>query len=157
MPATVRVPPRPSSAPVHFVYALQEGLDGPIKIGRGRGNPLRRLDSCQTGNPQTLVLRGWLPRLSASEAEHQERTAHRKFARQHVRGEWFSPSPEVLAWVRGLERAPRRKRRPRRPFLGVRGNRVRGRRGLTPRDLVLQEIAAATPSSVRRKRRFVHA
>ncbi|MDP9223823.1 MAG: hypothetical protein M3P18_08185, partial [Actinomycetota bacterium] len=43
-----------------YVYFIQSGLDGPVKIGRSI-KPKRRLPQLQTGNPDELILRHVIP------------------------------------------------------------------------------------------------
>lgn len=76
-----------------FVYFVQAGDSGPIKIGHTRDVD-RRIASMRTGNHEELRLRlvvagGWVT----------ERELHRRFADAHKRGEWFHPAPELLDFI----------------------------------------------------------
>ncbi len=62
---------------------------GNIKIGRSN-DPAGRQQTLQTGNPRQLVLAGVL----AFDIETQ---LHRHFKRFHLGGEWFEPSPQLVA------------------------------------------------------------
>ncbi len=83
-----RKPPRNS-----FVYFIQMGDDGPIKIGWALDVKKRLLD-LQCGSPFELRLL-----LSRPGCDVEEGLLHRRFARSRLRGEWFRPSPEVLAFI----------------------------------------------------------
>lgn len=76
-----------------YAYAIQAGEGGPVKIGVTR-DPVQRLKTLQTGNPETLRgLAAWrvLP--------GEERLIHDDFASVRIRGEWFHPTPELLEYV----------------------------------------------------------
>lgn len=83
-----------------FVYFVQHGSDGLIKIGRSE-DPATRLASMQTDSPVELRL------LVAIEvpARHFETQLHRHFAAHRVHGEWFVPAPELLALISELKAA----------------------------------------------------
>ena len=78
-----------------FVYFVQCGDDGPIKIGKSSGDMKRRLGELQVGNPVEL-------RLLVSIPGDVEQAMHMRFARQRIRGEWFRPDPVLLAFVAGV-------------------------------------------------------
>lgn len=75
------------------IYFIQDGEDGPIKIGSGR-NPWLRLEHLQIGNPRELHIR-------AVVRTHRgyERELHQRFAAHRIRGEWFEPVPDLLALI----------------------------------------------------------
>jgi hypothetical protein len=79
----------------HYIYFIQSGEGGPIKIGRTRYDPIRRLKGMQTGSHETLHLRRVIP----SPGEHGEKAIHALFATARIRGEWFWPTKEVLAFI----------------------------------------------------------
>lgn len=90
------LPPRPKwDGPMH-IYFLQKGEDGPIKIGRSR-NPERRCTNLQVYNPDPLHLIKAAPATAELEQE-----LHKKFCANHVRGEWFTPTPELLSYIAAL-------------------------------------------------------
>lgn len=79
------------------VYFIQSGDCGPIKIGIAE-DAKTRMRQMQTGCPDPLRLLGTLPGGAGREAAlHRHLSAHR------VRGEWFSPTAEVLAFVPGVD------------------------------------------------------
>jgi hypothetical protein len=79
------------------LYFIQEGQDGPIKIGFTDENINRRLTQLQTGNPKKLVCLG-----TRAGGEQDELNLHCLFAAHHIRGEWFSPAPELLDYIQSL-------------------------------------------------------
>lgn len=84
-----------------FVYFVQAGDDGPVKIGLAK-EPLRRVSSLQTGSPVPLRLRHVVP------GDHAlERALHRRFAEARVAGEWFGDdwTAIILTYGGGVERA----------------------------------------------------
>ena len=50
-------------------------------------NPERRIKQLQTGNVETLILYG---KLKSKNYKELEKTLHKKFAAQRIRGEWFN-------------------------------------------------------------------
>lgn len=80
-----------------FVYFIQQGDDGPVKIGTAV-DPLERLRQLQPGNPVPLTIRYVVP------GDHfVERALHRHFADFRLMGEWFDMAPAVLAWAAEME------------------------------------------------------
>lgn len=69
-----------------FVYFIQSGEHGPVKIGLAQ-DPLRRMAELQTGNPEDLFLRHVVPGKRADEGK-----LHHRFREARVRGEWFGLS-----------------------------------------------------------------
>lgn len=78
------------------VYFVRHGSDGPIKIGKTREDPGRRVGCLQTGNPVPLVLLAVVPGYSETEAQ-----LHERFAEHRIAGEWFRAAPELLAFIDG--------------------------------------------------------
>lgn len=77
---------------IQVIYFIQEGTDGPIKIGRTtQGHIHVRLSQLQCGNPSPLRLLGYLPGDLGL-----ERAMHSILARHRLQGEWFAAHPEVL-------------------------------------------------------------
>jgi hypothetical protein len=81
-----------------FVYFVQQGENGPVKIGRAV-DPERRVATLQTGNAIDLHLREVVPGDSTLES-----TMHQRFADARIRGEWFGADylPLILAYAEGI-------------------------------------------------------
>ena len=81
-----------------FIYFIQSGEDGPIKIGFS-GSPDRRVPQLQTGNPRELLLRHVIPGDTAI-----ERQLHSRFEPARIRGEWFGREylPVIVAFAGGI-------------------------------------------------------
>lgn len=74
-----------------FVYFIQSGFMGPIKIGVAV-NVKRRMESLQAGNPVELKLIAKIPCPSVANAYALENKLHKRFHKKHIRGEWFKPT-----------------------------------------------------------------
>lgn len=79
-----------------FLYVIRQGIDGPVKIGCA-ADPGTRLLSMQAGNPDNLTLAG-----VCRGNRGAERMLLAAFRPYRIRGEWFKPTPEVLAFVASL-------------------------------------------------------
>jgi hypothetical protein len=81
-----------------FVYFIQHGEAGPIKIGKAV-DPARCIGQLQTGNPEELVLRSVVPGDRAVEGG-----MHRRFEPARIRGEWFGAEylPMIRAYAAGI-------------------------------------------------------
>lgn len=77
------------------LYFIQEGDAGAVKIGWTNKPIAKRLSSLQTGNSTQLHLRGLIDGLDKS----AERRWHVRFRGDWLRGEWFKPSPRLLAAI----------------------------------------------------------
>lgn len=88
--------PAPYSDGIPKVYFVQEGSDGPIKIGYTLSTITKRLHQLQNGNPRMLYVRGVLAGGQDMEAE-----LHKAFSHLQIRGnkEWFQNDPELLEFV----------------------------------------------------------
>lgn len=82
-----------SLVPDTWLYFIQAGSTGPIKIGVAK-HPLERMKTLQTASPVELFFRA----LEWSSAG-VERDLHRIFAAHRVRGEWFAPHPDLFSFV----------------------------------------------------------
>jgi hypothetical protein len=82
--------------PGPVVYFIQAEGGGPIKIGVTTGSAETRLASLQTGSPVKLRIVTTTPGDPAL-----ERKLHHRFAAHRLHGEWFSPAPELLAFIAG--------------------------------------------------------
>lgn len=75
------------------LYFIQEGEDGPIKIGRGEAEG--RMKALQTGNPRELRVRAAVPNEGYTEIFW-----HAVFKDARIRGEWFRPTAELRAAIK---------------------------------------------------------
>lgn len=73
-----------------FIYFIQGESGGPIKIGYTT-DIKKRLNSLQTGYPDTLVLLSIIPGNIEDEAN-----LHSEFGEYRMRGEWFKPVEPLL-------------------------------------------------------------
>lgn len=86
-------PPAAATRQAQFVYFIQCGDAGPIKIGIAQ-NVERRLADLEIASPYPLRLLGVV-----SGGQEREGELHRRFASQILKGEWFSPSSELLGYI----------------------------------------------------------
>lgn len=77
-----------------YVYFAQAGADGPIKIGKAN-DVEGRLRTLQTSQAEPLTLLGTMPG-----GLRRERDIQTAFARYRLKGEWFSPASDLLAFIR---------------------------------------------------------
>lgn len=85
-----------------MIYFIQCGTAaGPIKIGYAKHNALGRLAALQIGHYEDLHLLGCIE--GDRKSEHP---LHDKFRAHHIRGEWFHPSAELLAFIASAEKIP---------------------------------------------------
>ena len=90
-------------AGVKRVYFIQQGEDGPIKIGF-TVDLRKRLVALRTSTPHPLRLL-----LEVPGGEDVERDWHKRFAHVRLNGEWFRPDDELLqaiAYVKGERETP---------------------------------------------------
>ena len=82
----------------NFVYFIQSGASGPVKIGLSKA-PARRVNKLQTGNPRELILRHVIPG-----DRNIEDQLHNRFRAARIRGEWFGRSylSVILTFAAGL-------------------------------------------------------
>jgi hypothetical protein len=69
-----------------MIYLIQQGEDGPVKIGYTGGDVRQRLANFQTGHSETLHLRA-----AVEGTLEDEKDLQRCMGEFHIRGEWFSP------------------------------------------------------------------
>jgi hypothetical protein len=80
-----------------LIYFIQQGRDGPIKIGFSQESPESRLASLQTGNPVKLRLLGYV------EGDvPEEKAYHTKFKKERLMGEWFKASERLVSEIKRL-------------------------------------------------------
>jgi len=79
-----------------MIYFVQEGKEGPIKIGYTQNSEHveARIQTMQVGNTNPLRLLGIL-----EGDTYKERWLHGIFANEWVSGEWFKPSDNLLAAI----------------------------------------------------------
>lgn len=77
-----------------FIYFIQHGAGGPVKIGRST-DPLGRLANLQTAAPEPLTLAGVLK----EDTGQSEQNIHRFFREDRLRGEWFRPTPRMAGYL----------------------------------------------------------
>lgn len=99
-----RLTPIPVTRRLRGVYFIQEGGSGPIKIGHAAGvdGVWTRFVSLQMGNPRPLRL---LHVIEGAEKAHEDEL-HARFARLHMRGEWFAPAPILVRHIKDLRGWP---------------------------------------------------
>ncbi len=78
-----------------MIYFIQNGIDGPIKIGTA-DDPVARLRDMQVSNPVKLRL---LATLEGSYKEEKE--IHLEFGILRMRGEWFLPDKRLMKFIPG--------------------------------------------------------
>lgn len=79
-----------------FIYFIQFGEAGPIKVGHSVYDVEQRLAAMQVGSPEVLRLRGVIENSTIK----AEKELHARFAGLRIRGEWFRPDPELLDYIR---------------------------------------------------------
>jgi hypothetical protein len=83
----------------HHVYFVQAGADGPIKIGFSRALSAR-IKKMRADCPYELTL---LAHIDGGQDVEQD--LHERFAHLRLRGEWFSPGPDLLEYIEALQQA----------------------------------------------------
>lgn len=89
-----------------MIYFVQAGDAGPIKIGY-TGSLKRRLPHLQNGAHEPLKVLG-----VRQGDQSDEKALHRRFDAHRLRGEWFRPDNEILAFLSepvGVKTNPGRK------------------------------------------------
>ncbi len=77
------------------VYFIQVGDDGPIKIGMTFRCIHKRIKALKTGTPGSLRLV-----LLLSGERDLERTMHNRFDQWRIEREWFSPSANLIEFIK---------------------------------------------------------
>jgi hypothetical protein len=76
------------------IYFVQCGAAGPIKIGYVRKDMRQRLSAMQNGNHEKLRV------LACTDGDvPYERALHKRFSASRIRGEWFTPTDELLTLI----------------------------------------------------------
>lgn len=81
----------------YFVYFIQCGENGPIKIGIAV-NVWSRLAALQCGNPVELKVLYYLRVASVTEAYRIEALLHKRYNHRRVSGEWFNVEMGRILW-----------------------------------------------------------
>ena len=79
-----------------FVYFVQRGEDGPIKIGWSQ-NVARRIGELQVANAEHLSLLGAIPGTMRDETK-----THKRFTHLRINAEWFQGCEEIVEYVRNF-------------------------------------------------------
>lgn len=95
-------PAKPRRKKPQLVYFIQSG--NTVKIGLS-ASPKERLANMAVGNHADLKLLA-----TATGGMRRERAFHKRFADDHIRGEWFELSPAIKKCIAGLRSARKRKR-----------------------------------------------
>lgn len=76
------------------VYFLRCGEDGPVKVGGTTRSVRHRINELQPTSPFKLNLIGVIPGFFSDEGKFK-----RLFKEHRLQGEWFTPAPEVMAFI----------------------------------------------------------
>lgn len=87
-----------------MIYCITAREIGLVKIGFSE-NPFSRFAKLQSDSPVALRIE----RMTNGEV-HEERALHRRYAAERVRGEWFTLTPDIEAWMASLPAAIRTER-----------------------------------------------
>ena len=77
-----------------YVYFIKSEKTHSIKIGYTSGQVKKRLNSLQTAHPYKLHLLATLPG-----TREYEKSLHERFSSFRLKGEWFDPHPDLLAFI----------------------------------------------------------
>jgi len=80
-----------------LIYFIQQGADGPIKIGYTTGTISIRVNQIQTACHEKLTLLGTM-----DGDANKKRLLHAFFHAHKLHGEWFEPAPMVLNYIFAL-------------------------------------------------------
>ncbi len=80
------------------IYFIKSTTNHEIKIGFTSGDVTKRLSTLQTSHPYKLEL---LATISGN--TKFEKSLHRKFQQYRLKGEWFQPHPDIIAYVSDLK------------------------------------------------------
>lgn len=82
-----------------YVYFIQGRITQQIKIG-STGDIKFRLSQLQTGSAEKLSYIGTILFSKMLKAREVEKVLHLVFGRYRTDGEWFSPNPELLSFIK---------------------------------------------------------
>ena len=77
-----------------MIYFIQQGGNGPIKIGYTDQTIERRMTTLQIACPEELNL---LAKIDGTPED--ERVLHKRFKADKIRGEWYNPSNNILSYL----------------------------------------------------------
>lgn len=87
--------PAPEGSSKHCaVYFLLDEEENALKVGSAH-NVQQRLCELQVGNSRKLTYIGWIP----GDLD-KERSIQAAMGEQHIKGEWYRMTPEILSFVR---------------------------------------------------------
>lgn len=89
--ANTKVKPR---AKTQYLYLMQSGINGPVKVGVANDVEARRRQ-LQTGNPFRVRVITVIP-----DAAQREFELHDLFGHFRLEGEWFEPIQEIFDWFK---------------------------------------------------------
>jgi hypothetical protein len=95
--------PRPILGVKAWIYFVRAGAAGPVKIGFSLKPVAARIKTLQIAHHEELRVIG---RMRGTFEDEQ--SLHRRFAHLHIRGEWFRPENDLLAYVATVEAHRRR-------------------------------------------------
>ena len=115
-------PTVPEARAGSFVYFIQEGFFGPVKIGSSK-DVVKRIGNLQSGNAKELRFVAKICLSTELVASTVESSLHKRFQRFRIRGEWFEAAvlsrlfdiSERVIWVcdvvcaRSMREAAKRK------------------------------------------------
>lgn len=90
-------PPEPPTRTIGYVYCVQRGDAGSVKIGFTTSYQSGRIPALDTASDVELRVLAFVPG-----GRTLEKRLHRELAADRMRREWFHPAPEVLARIRQL-------------------------------------------------------
>lgn len=79
-----------------YVYFVQAGVGGPVKIGMAASVD-KRLADLQQAHYEQLVL---LACFASEDCYYDEQELQKRFSNLRIRGEWFRPGAELLNYVK---------------------------------------------------------
>jgi uncharacterized protein YozE (UPF0346 family) len=79
------------------IYFIKSAHSHEIKIGFTSGDVSKRLSCLQTSHPYQLKLLTTIP----GDTDF-ERSLHQQFEKHRLKGEWFKPHPEILAYISNI-------------------------------------------------------
>jgi hypothetical protein len=85
-----------------YVYFILDEISSAVKIGKAN-DVLERLATLQTGNPNKLVLLGYIKCISEKHSFLIEKQHHQKFKDLHINGEWFSYDEKTFENLLSIE------------------------------------------------------